>query len=147
MEGQGLSTWPDIDPYAPDPDAPASANDRATIKALTSKLRRMLSAQQTVSPAASATVTPNMSLGWTLKINMPAASITLANPINAQPGDFLILVVVESNVGGGLITWGANYRQNFTLSTAANAIDTALFRYADTETRWYQIGAPALGIA
>jgi hypothetical protein len=140
-------TWPDIDPYAPDPDAPMSANDRATLKALTSKLRRILSAQQTVSPAASATVTPNMSQGWTLKINMPAASITLANPINAQAGDFLILVIVENNVGGGLITWGTNYRQNFTLSTAANAIDTALFRYADSETRWYQIGAAALGVA
>lgn len=128
-----------------------SANDRATIKALTSKLRRMLSAQPNASPVAGGTVTPDMSLGWRLLVFLPAGvnTITIANPANAQEGDRLILYTFQNTTGTGLLAWGANFRKTPSLSipaAIASSLDTIIFTYSATAVKWNQEAAPLLGM-
>lgn len=142
------SSWPGALDFQPDPDAPQSAWERAALKAMQLQLQRMLTRQPNLNPAAAGTATPDMSLGWKLRVNMPAGNITIANPLSPQQGDILTLAIVQDSVGARLVTWGAKYLKGaLTLSITANAIDVVSFSYDSNVDRWLQMTAPVLAIA
>ncbi len=91
------------------------------------------------SPAAAGTVTPDLSMGLVWKIQMPAGNITVANPMNAYPGDELTLIIIQDGVGTRTVTWGSLYKKLVTLSTLANARDTVSFKFDGTD--WSQVGS------
>ena len=93
----------------------------------------------TQTPAAAGTVTPDLSQGSAWIIQMPAGNITVANPINAFPGDDLNLIVIQDGVGTRLVTWGSAYKKLLTLSTLANSRDSVIFKFDGTN--WNQVGS------
>lgn len=93
----------------------------------------------TQSPAAAGTVTPDLSQGPVWPIQMPAGNITLANPVNAQAGDLLTLVILQDAIGTRTVTWGSSYKKTVTLSVAGLARDTITFRYDGSN--WNQISS------
>ena len=98
----------------------------------------------TQTPAASATVTPDMALGKVWVVQMPAGNITIANPINTAYADVLTLIIIQDAVGTRLVTWGSAYKKLITLSVVANSRDSVTYRFDGTN--WNQIGS-ALAIA
>jgi hypothetical protein len=138
------SSWPgSLDPRLSarlDPDV------AATVDTLAAQLQRMLLRQPNLNPGVGGTGTPDMSLGWTVRVNMPAGNVTIANPLNPAQGDLLRMAIVQDSVGGRTVTWGAKYRKNVALSAGANAIDVVSFSYDSNVDLWLQIGA-ALALA
>jgi hypothetical protein len=133
-----LETWPG--PYS-----------KALIKALTTKLQRMLNAQPSAAPVAGGTVTPDMSLGWRLLVTIPSGvnTITIANPVNPQQGDFLVLYTLQNATGTGLLTFGSHFRKTTSISipaAVATSLDAVVFDYSAGADRWNQIGVPVLGL-
>jgi hypothetical protein len=96
------------------------------------------------SPAATGTVTPDLSFGPVWLIQMPAGNITIANPINAYLGDMLTLVILQDSIGARTVTWGSSYKKLVTLTITANARDSVTFRFDGTN--WNQMGAGALAL-
>lgn len=146
------SQWPGSLDYNPDPDTPYSAWDRAAIKQLQAKLQRMLNAQPNAFPASGATVTPDMSQGWRLLIFLPSGvnTITVANPINPQQGDFLILYTLQNSTGTALLSFGTKFRKTASLSipaAVANSLDVITFDYSSGADKWNQFISPVLSIA
>lgn len=147
-----MSQWPGALDYQPDPDTPHSPMDRAAIKGLQAKLQRMLNAQPTQSPASGGTATPDMSQGWRLLIILPAGvnTITVANPINPQQGDFLILYTLQNATGTALLSFGSKFRKTSSLAipaAVASSLDSIIFDYSAGADRWNQITVPVLSIA
>jgi hypothetical protein len=124
---------------------------KATVLAIMTKLQRMLNAQPNASPVAGGTVTPDMSLGWRLLVFLPAGvnTVTIANPSNAQEGDWLIVYTLQNSTGTGLVAWGANFRKTASLSipaAIASSLDTIAFNYSAAAVKWNQVAAPLLGM-
>src|SRR5438105_3457201 len=104
---------------------------------MTQQAFREMPSTDVQSPAAAGTVTPNMLDASIIEIQMPAGNVTVASPLNAQPGQHLLLIVKQDGVGGRTITWGSAYKKNIALSAGANAIDCVAFVTRDGVT-WYQ---------
>ncbi len=129
-------------------ETPSDQRTTDMAKALQATHQRQALSQTSVSPSTGNTVTPDMSLGSMLAINMPATltpSITVANPTNARDADTLTLVITQGSLGLGTVTWGSEYRKSLTLSVGAGARDVITFRYHDADTTWYQV-ATQLGL-
>ena len=92
----------------------------------------------TVTAAAADTITLDMSVQNGVFLTFPAGNVTIANPTNAAVGDELYLELKQDSVGSRLVTWGAAFKKNTTLTTAANAIDFVSFWYDGTN--WIQTG-------
>jgi hypothetical protein len=90
--------------------------------------------------AAGGTYTPYMAQADTAFLQMPAGNITVANPVGAQPGQILFLIIKQDGVGGRTITWGSNIKKNLALSAGANAVDLVQFVTPDGVT-FYQLGS------
>ena len=111
---------------------------KAAVDALQAPHQRLVKVAATQNPAISASVAPDLSVAGMIPIQMPAGNITLLNPVNAQAGDFLTLIIIQDAIGGRTITWGSAYRKSITLSITGNARDSVTFRFDGS--LWDQIG-------
>jgi hypothetical protein len=115
------------------------------IDALQLAHQRATMVQATANPSGGGTVTPDLSLGLTIPIQMPAGNITVANATNAQNGDIFTIFVIQDAIGARTVTWGSAYKKSaLTLTVTANAKDCVTFRYDGTS--FVQIGS-ALAVA
>lgn len=93
----------------------------------------------TQAPSAGGTLTPDLSTGQTVVIQMPAGNITIANPTNMLTGDLLTFIIIQDGIGTRLVTWGSGFKKAITLSTLANSKDSVTYRFDGTN--WNQIGS------
>jgi hypothetical protein len=93
----------------------------------------------TFKPAAGDTVVLDLSQNSVWIIQMPAGNITIGNPVNAQPGEALYLIIIQNGIGLRTITWASAFKKSVTLSVAAGARDTIAFFYDGTY--WNQFGS------
>jgi hypothetical protein len=111
---------------------------------------RQTSRQPNLNPGAGTTATPDMSLGASVRINLPNGAVTIGNPSFPLQGDELTMALVS---GGTLtvVTWGTKYLRAGgvapTLSLVAAAIDVITFKYDSISDRWLQKAGPLLGLA
>ena len=81
----------------------------------------------TLIPVAGDVLAPDLSANRAWIVQMPAGNITIANPINAQPGNHLFLVIIQDSIGARLVTWGTVFKKLLTLSVTANARDSVSY--------------------
>lgn len=74
-----------------------------------------------ISLGTSGTQTPDFSTGNFFLINGMSGNVTLANPVNSNKFDEMLVTVIQGAAGGWQITWGSQYLTNWQPNQAANS--------------------------
>lgn len=93
-------------------------------------------AAQLVSVTFSSTVTLDLGTGINFAITPLTGNVTLANPINAKPGQTGMIIIPQDSVGSRLLTRGSAWKfpvgSNTALSTTPNSVDVIYYIVYDS---------------
>lgn len=91
------------------------------------------------------TITPSATAGELVLVGTLTGAITVNNPTGAVVGQELTFHFQQDGTGGRVVTWGNNYKVNWTPTTTANLRNVITFIY--TGSTWIQkstaVGLPA----
>lgn len=97
--------------------------------------------------AYAASITPDPTLGDTVQVGLLTGAMTVANPAQAWTGARLTFTFQQDATGGRVVTFGSQYKTNWTPSTSANARNTITFECDGSSGSpvWIQV-ASAVGM-
>ena len=88
-----------------------------------------------------ASITPDAAEATFREIDVLTGAITINNPTNAKDGMVITFWFRQDATGGRVVTWGSNFKVNWTPVTTAHAQNSITFVYHAPAGKWVQIAS------